>query len=107
MPTASPYPVRPQRHRQPPIRFGYYTSGSPGDFVDPNVGMIHAQPPWMSPCWTLQIQHPIVQQPHSSITPGKTPFLHRTHLTQWYHHFTPPYHHRPLVGTQFIDSKGN
>ncbi len=51
--TASPYPVHSQRHRQPPICFGYYTPSSPGNFVDPNMGMIHVQPPWMSPCWTL------------------------------------------------------
>ena len=80
--TASPYPVRPQRHRQPPIRFGYYTPGSPGNFVDPNVGMIHAQPPWMSPCWTLPIQHPIVQQPW---------------MNPWQNSIPPPHPFNPMV----------
>ena len=80
--TAPPYPVRPQRHRQPPIRFAYYTSGSPSDFVDPNVGMIHAQPPWMSPCWTLPIQHPIVQQPW---------------INPWQNPIPPPHPFNPMV----------
>ncbi|CAB4013056.1 Hypothetical predicted protein [Paramuricea clavata] len=49
-----PQPVRPQRQRQPPLRFGYNAPGCPtGEFPfiwqEPNVRLVQIQDPWFDP----------------------------------------------------------
>jgi hypothetical protein len=59
----SPQPVRPQRQRQPPLRFGYNAPGCPtGEFPfiwqDPNVGLVQIRDPWFGPPWIGPIPVP-------------------------------------------------
>ena len=74
-----PQPVRPQRQRQPPLRFGYNAPGCPtGEFPfiwqDPNVGLVQIRDPWFGPPWIGPIQPPMIPVPW--ISPIQNPMFH-------------------------------
>ncbi|CAB4026003.1 Retrovirus-related Pol poly from transposon 412 [Paramuricea clavata] len=74
-----PQPVRPQRQRQPPLRFGYNAPGCPtGEFPfiwqDPNVGLVQIRDPWFGPPWIGPIQPPMISVPWMS--PIQNPMFH-------------------------------
>ena len=63
-----PQPVRPQRQRQPPLRFGYNAPTGEFPFIwqDPNAGLVQIRDPWFGPPWIGPIQLPIIPVPWMS-----------------------------------------
>ena len=66
--------VRRKRTRQPRLRFGYYASGNPALWQDPNVGMVHVGDT-RSPTFPQQPMNPVTQPfPQQTMNPITPPF---------------------------------